>query len=291
MSVDSDLVRPAAHTHAPPVRRPSWWRQLNATPVSRSLAGILLGLVLLTGAAWAYLVHAGNGMDGHGAMSPTMGVGPMLFLAIWIAMTVATMFPTAAPMILMYGRVAGNRRTNGSTWAPTWLFVSGYLVLWTSLGVVAYGIAVGAEQIGEQLPWVQDNAVRLGGAVIVLAGAYQFSRVKDRCLTECRSPLMFLGTHWREGRRGAVVMGMHHGLHCAGCCVALMAVLVPIGMMNMAALAGITAFVYAEKVLPGWRVMRSVAGVALIAFGLLVTASPGILPGPQAVTGHHMGHP
>ncbi len=95
--------------------------------------------------------------------------------------------------------------------------------------------------------------------------------------------------HWRDGRGGALRMGIHHGWHCAGCCWALMAMLFPLGMMNIAALAGVTAFIYAEKVLPGWQVMRYVAGAALLAYGLAVLVEPSLLPGAmsQPVHTHH----
>ena len=131
----------------------------------------------------------------------------------------------------------------------------------------------------------RGHAARIGGVLIAAAGAYQFSSWKDRCLTECRSPLAFVMQHWRDGRGGAVRMGVVHGWECAGCCWALMALMFPLGMMNIAALAGVTAFVYAEKVLPGAAVLRRVAGIALIVFGLAVLAHPALLPGSMP---HHM---
>jgi predicted metal-binding membrane protein len=228
-------------------------------------------------------------MDHADAMTPTMGMGAALFLAVWVAMMTATMFPAVSPMVLMYARIAAAKRTNGKAWTPVWLFVSGYLLLWTGLGLVAYLGAVAAERLAAHVGWVDDNAARIGGGLIVVAGAYQFSRLKDRCLTECRSPLAFVMEHWRDGRGGAVAMGIHHGRHCAGCCWALMAMLFPLGMMNIAALAGVTAFIYAEKVLPGWQIMRYVAGSALLAYGLAVLVDPSLLPGSPAhrIHTHH----
>jgi predicted metal-binding membrane protein len=100
--------------------------------------------------------------------------------------------------------------------------------------------------------------------------------------------LAFLAEHFRPGRLGALKMGIHHGLHCAGCCVALMALLFPLGMLNIAALAGVTALIYAEKVLPGARTVRYAAGVVLIAFGFCALAEPALLPGSAMHSATHM---
>lgn len=270
------------------------WHQVTATPMSRARAGILVGLVGLTVGSWWFLLAAGPRMDGHAATSPTMGLGALLFLAVWVAMMVATMFPAVAPMVLMFARLSAVKRSSGRAFVPTWIFVSGYLLVWTVLGAAAFVLAVGAEQLARQIDVIDQNAARLGGVLIIVAGLYQFSRLKDRCLTECRSPMAFVMQHWREGRGGAVRMGMHHGWHCAGCCWALMAAMFPLGMMNIAALAAVTALVYAEKVLPNGDALRRGAGVALLALGLTVLVAPGVLPGQGDAAppdGHHHGAP
>jgi len=250
--------------------------------MSRARAGILLGLVALTVAAWAWVLL---GADGHSA-TPTMALGAPLFLAVWIAMMVATMFPAVTPMILIFARIGATRRTSGRVFVPTWLFVGGYLLVWTALGAVAFTAALGAEALARHFDVLARNAALVGGALIVVAGAFQFSRLKDRCLSACRSPLAFVVQHWRDGRLGAVRMGVRHGWHCAGCCWALMMLMFPLGVMNIVALAGVTALVYAEKVLPHARGVRQVAGATLIAYGLLVIVDPSLLPGS---TMHHAG--
>ena len=111
-------------------------------------------------------------------------------------------------------------------------------------------------------------------------------------MTECRSPLAFLAEHWRPGGRGALDMGIRHGLNCAGCCWALMAMLFPLGMMNIAALGAVTTFIYAEKAIPRSRVISYAAGFGLIAFGLLALIEPSLLPGSahtMPMGHHHMG--
>jgi predicted metal-binding membrane protein len=267
---------------------PRLLRSVRATPMSRARAGILLGLAALTVASWWYLLERRDAMTAHQAMTPTMGLPALLFLAVWVAMMVATMFPAVAPMVLMFARISASKRTAGRAFLPTWLFVTGYLVVWTALGAVAYVGALGAQHLAGQVDAIDHNAARIGGGLIVVAGAYQFSRLKDRCLTECRSPLAFVMQHWRDGRLGAVRMGIHHGWECAGCCWALMAMMFPLGMMNIAALAGVTGFIYAEKVLPRGHTLRYAAGAALIVFGLAVLVHPALLPG---MTGDAMTMP
>jgi predicted metal-binding membrane protein len=270
------------------------WRQVTATPMSRARAGILLALIVLTAGSWWFLLAAGSDMDSH-ATTPTMGMGVLLFLAVWVAMMVATMFPAVAPMVLMFARLSAVKRSSGRAFVPTWIFLCGYLLVWTALGAAAFVLAVGAERLARQVEVIDDNAARLGGLLIIGAGLYQFSRLKDRCLTECRSPMAFVMQHWREGRLGAVRMGVHHGWHCAGCCWAVMAMMFPLGMMNIAVLAAVTAFIYAEKVLPNGDALRRGAGVALLAFGLAVLVSPGLLPGHGGEAhqdgGHHYSAP
>ncbi|MGQ0466920.1 MAG: DUF2182 domain-containing protein [Sporichthyaceae bacterium] len=284
MSTLTSGPSPAAPTHDHAHERTPLWRLVTATPMSRARAGILLGLALLTAAAWAYALGLGSGEH---AGSPTMGLGAGLFLAAWMAMMVATMFPAIAPMVLMVARISANKRGAGHAVSPLKFFLAGYLLLWTAIGIPVYFAAVGAEHLAAHVDVVADNAARIGGGLIVLAGAYQFTALKDRCLTACRSPLAFVMQHWRDGRLGALRMGLHHGWHCAGCCAALMVAMFPLGMMNVAALVTVTALIYAEKVLPSGQRIRIGAGAALILFGLAVLIEPGLLPGSLA---HHGGH-
>ncbi len=264
-----------------PPARAGWWRQATATPMSRARTGILVGLVALTVAAWAWVLL---GDDGQHSATPTMGLGVPLFLAVWIAMTVATMFPAVAPMVLMFARIGAARRTSGRVFVPTSLFVGGYLLVWTALGVVAYTAALGAEALAARVDVVVRNAGLVAGALIVIAGAFQFSRLKDRCLSACRSPLAFVTQHWREGRLGAVRMGVRHGWHCAGVLLGVDDADVPARRDEHRGLGGRHRLVYAEKVLPHAHAVRQVAGALLIAYGLLVIVDPSLLPGSPTHT-------
>ena len=133
--------------------------------------------------------------------------------------------------------------------------------------------------------WLMENGARLGGAVLIAAGLYQLSPLKRACLTRCRTPLQFVLTSWRDGYGGAFRMGLTHGVYCLGCCWLLFVILFPLGLMNVAAMAVITALIFAEKSLPAGHRIGQVAAAALIAYGLLVLVVPGALPGTLAGRG------
>jgi predicted metal-binding membrane protein len=265
-----------------------------ATPRAPSLPReriiILSALLVLSALAWALVAwralsmsapSSTNAMDGAmpAPAGLTMGMSATLFLAIWIAMMVAMMFPSAAPMVLMFNAIAVGKRQRGQAYTPTWIFVAGYLLVWTLAGVAAYLAALGLDALAAQSMFLMDNASRIGGALLVLAGIYQLTPLKNVCLSACRTPTQFLMTSWRDGPGGAVRMGFSHGAYCLGCCWLLFAILFPLGMMNIAALALLTALIFAEKVLPVGRQVSVIAGIALIAYGALVIVSPSFLPG------------
>jgi predicted metal-binding membrane protein len=139
-----------------------------------------------------------------------------LFIAIWAVMMVAMMFPAAAPMILMFGAIYASKRRQEQPYVPTWIFVSAYLLVWVLSGVVAYVLAIEVEKLAGQSMWLMENAARIGGAILVIAGLYQLSPLKNVCLSKCRTPLQFLLTSWHDGYAGAVRMGIEHGALLAG---------------------------------------------------------------------------
>ena len=246
-------------------------------PLTRERNLILGSLLALAAGAWALLAWQSASAE-EDMMGLTMGMGAPLFIAIWVAMMVAMMFPTAAPMILTFARVQANRRQQSRPFVPTWVFVSSYLVVWTVFGVLAYGVAVGGERLADQSMWLMDNAARIGGGVLILAGLYQLSPLKYTCLSKCRTPLGFILSSWRDGYGGSFRMGLEHGTYCLGCCWLLFVILFPLGIMNVAAMAAITLLIFAEKSLPAGRQMGQLAALALIAYGALVLAVPDALP-------------
>lgn len=248
-----------------------------------SLSGqrnLILGLLLvLAAAAWALLAWQARSAGADMAMaSPTMGMRAPLFLAIWIVMMVAMMFPTAAPMILTFHAVQAGKRQRGEAFVATWVFVAAYLLVWTLSGVAAYAGALAAEAIAARAGLSSTLAARIGGAILIVAGLYQFTPLKNRCLSHCRTPIGFVMTSWRDGTAGAVRMGLLHGTYCLGCCWLLFVILFPLGIMNLAAMAIITLVIFAEKTLPWGRPIARTVAAALLAYGVLVLAAPQVLP-------------
>jgi predicted metal-binding membrane protein len=238
---------------------------------------ILISLAILSAGAWTIVVRQAHSM-GNQAMGLTMGMDATLFLAVWVAMMIAMMFPAAAPMILMFAQVQAGKRRQGGASVPIWLFTGTYLALWAAVGVAAYLTAIGLQQLGDHTSWLADNGPRLGGLLLIGAGLYQFTPLKHACLTKCRSPLAFVMTSWRDGPAGAVRMGLTHGLYCLGCCWLLFAILFPLGMMNIAVLAVFTLLIFAEKSLPFGDRLAWITAIALIAYGLAILISPQLLP-------------
>ena len=237
---------------------------------------ILISLLTLAAVSWVLVVRQTGMPEGAG---PTMGMTVPLFLAAWVAMMVAMMFPTAAPMIMMFATVSTGKRQRGQPFVPTWIFVGSYLMIWVAFGVLADIVAVGAGALSKQSIWVMENAPRLGGLLLLLAGAYQLSPLKNVCLTKCRSPLSFILTSWRDGPTGAVRMGLKHGAYCLGCCWLLFAILFPLGIMNIAVMVALTLLIFAEKTVPIGPMIGRLAGVGLIGYGALVVLVPHVLPG------------
>ena len=238
---------------------------------------ILGGLLLLAALAWAFLVWQSSMVSGQ-AMGLTMGMSALLFIVIWIVMMMAMMFPASASMILTFSKIYTSKRQQGHPFVPSWVFVSAYLLVWSLCGAVAYPLAWGIEHLAAQSMWLMDNASRFSGGVLLVAGLYQLSPLKDVCLAKCRSPLQFILTSWRDGYGGAFRMGLEHGAYCLGCCWLLFVILFPLGLMNLAVMALVTALIFSEKILPMGRLISKLAGIALVAYGILVIFLPTALP-------------
>src|SRR4051812_32313495 len=240
-----------------------------ADPISFQ-RNVILGLLLaLAAAAWVVLVWQGVSAEMDMAMdSLTMGLRAPLFLAIWIIMMVAMMFPTAAPMIVTFHRVQAGKRQRGEAFVSTWIFVAAYLLVWGLSGVAAYVGALAAEAVAARVALSPATAARVGGTLLIAAGLYQLTPLKDLCLSKCRTPITFIMTSWRDGAAGALRMGLLHGAYCLGCCWLLFVILFPLGIMNIAAMAVITLVIFAEKTMPWGRAAARAAAAGLIGFGL-----------------------
>jgi predicted metal-binding membrane protein len=246
--------------------------------VTLVVVGVLVGLAAV---AWWSTVRQANSMSdmvsglGQVGVRASNDMTVPIFMGMWVAMMVAMMFPTVAPIVLAH-RMVVQRRGEGAT--PTVAFVVGYLIVWSLIGVVplvgflAFRNLSGGAADSRWLP-------TLAGGILAGAGAYQFTRWKATCMKACRTPMSFLMTHeFGGGSRSAFRAGLSHGAYCLGCCWALMAVLVVVGLMNLVWMAAIALVFLAEK---NWKHavgLTKVIGLGLIGLGIAVIASPGILP-------------
>src|SRR5262245_28809759 len=237
---------------------------------------VILGLLLaLAAAAWVVLVWQRAGANTDMVMnSLTMGLRAPLFLTIWVIMMVAMMFPTAAPMILTFHKVQASKRQRGEAFVSTWMFVAAYILVWTLAGVAAYAGALAAEAVAVRVALSPATAARIGGVLLLAAGIYQLTPLKDLCLSKCRTPITFIMTSWRDGAAGALAMGLLHGAYCLGCCWLLFVILFPLGIMNIAAMAIITLIIFAEKKLPLGCLVPCAAAVEVALYGVFVLPVP-----------------
>jgi predicted metal-binding membrane protein len=194
------------------------------------------------------------------------------FVPIWVAMMAAMMLPSVAPMVAMHSTVERRRRDLGRPvkWGGSAAFAGGYLLTWTVFGLLAYALVELLRSVDvDALSWSGDGRY-VAAAVIAAAAAYQLTPLKDVCLSKCRSPLAFVVGSWRDGRAGAVRMGVEQGAWCVGCCWALMATLFVLGVMNIAWMAAIGALIALEKLLPWVRLANRGAALILACLAALV---------------------
>jgi predicted metal-binding membrane protein len=239
---------------------------------------VLAGVAGLSALAWAYLLALAWRMP-HREMAMAMAMPHMqaweatevlLTWVMWAVMMVAMMTPSAAPMILMFATVNRRRRGQQGPFVPTTVFLLGYLLVWGGFSVVATLAQWGLHTAALLSPMMVSTSPLLGGVLLLAAGIFQWTPLKSTCLTQCRSPLGFLMTEWREGASGALLMGLRHGRYCVGCCWVLMALLFVAGVMNLLWVAAMAAFILVEKVLPRGELVGRVVGGMLMLAGLVL---------------------
>ncbi len=243
----------------------------------RDLATAWALIVLIAALAWVLTV--GQALD-MGIEPGTMGMALPLFLLLWLAMMAAMMLPSVAPVAVTWAKGIA-RQSSGATRAlRSTEFVAGYLIVWTAFGLLAYGaLALTGDLVGRD-----PNAGKwIGAAAFALAGLYQLGPLKNICLRHCRSPMAQLMRYasYRPRMRDLRV-GLHHGAYCLGCCWALMVVLIPLGVMNIAAMAGLAALIFLEKLWYRGPQLARVAGVAFLVLAVLALFQDWLLPGLQS---------
>ena len=193
-----------------------------------------------------------------------------LFLPMWAIMMAAMMLPAFIPMATTFSSVYRRRRATSHAYVPSWVFVAGYVVLWSLSGVPGYLGKLGVESLAGRFTSVQTGAALVGASVVIAAGLYQLTSWKEQCLSRCRNPMSFVMHDWQEGYAGAFRMGINQGWYCVGCCWALMLVMLPLGLMNLIWMAGLAVVILLERLAPtGLRVSR-ISGLALTAAGLIL---------------------
>jgi predicted metal-binding membrane protein len=229
-------------------------------------------LLIAAAGAWAATVALAGGMTG---MTGTMGLGLAVFVLVWTLMMAAMMLPSVTPTASLYAKTVRTNRTARITG-----LVVGYLAVWAVAGLPAYGLAWLAGWLTGRHP---GAAHVLAVAVFASCGVYQLSRLKDRCLAHCRSPLALLlhyGSY--QGRFRDLRAGAHHGGYCLGCCWGLMVVLLAVGVMNIAAMVGLAAVVLIEKTWRWGAAAGRLAGAAALALAVAIIWFPWLAPGLHA---------
>ena len=234
---------------------------------------VISGLLVVIVLSWVYLFAGAGTMQEMGDMLMPMSSGPwtvkhaMVMLVMWAVMMAAMMLPSATPMILLYATIARNRHAKGQPAVESGIFMLGYGAIWIAFSLGAVALQFALERATMLSPMMEATSITLAGGLLIAAGIYQWTPLKQACLLRCRSPLDFVLTHWRNGARGAFVMGVWHGTYCVGCCWMLMLLLFVGGVMNLGWIAGIAIFVLVEKLVPAGHWIGRGAGVLLIGWG------------------------
>ncbi len=256
--------------------------------LKRDRSVVLAGLIILVVFAWAYLFLQARDMSSMMQYCAVMGREMVMAQAepwrsgdvamifvMWSVMMVAMMVPSASPMLLIFASTNRRRRELHRPFVPTFVFLLGYLVVWTAFSALATLAQWRLHSAALISPMMESTNPVLSGVLLVAAGLFQWSPLKGTCLAHCRSPLAFISTQWQDGMYGAFVMGVRHGLYCLGCCWALMCLLFVMGVMNLLWIAVIAVFVLLEKVVPAqaqfW--VGRVAGIVLAVWGVWLLAA------------------
>ncbi|MHB9860109.1 DUF2182 domain-containing protein [Streptomyces sp. YIM S03343] len=243
---------------------------------TRDLAVAWLLVVLIAVPAWVLTIGQARDM---GVEPGTMGMALPLFLVLWVTMMAAMMLPSMAPVAITWVRGIGRQSSGWARTARTVEFVGGYLLAWTAFGLLAYAaLAITGDLVDRH-----STAGRwIGSVAFLLAGLYQLGPLKNVCLRHCRNPLSQL-VRYAGFRRPArdLRVGVHHGAYCVGCCAGLMVVLIPLGVMNVAAMAGLAVVIFVEKLWSWGPLLARVVGVLFLFLAVLAPFQDWLLPGLQ----------
>jgi predicted metal-binding membrane protein len=256
------------------------------TALRRDRLVVVAGLVIVAGAAWSWtLAGVGMPMDHGGSMAMHETIGSvattaaawspshaaLIFLMWWIMMT-AMMVPSAAPLVLLAAALHRRKGRDGRPDLMASLLTAGYLAVWGAFSLVATLAQWSLGLAGLISPGTMAAGPVVAGGILLAAGLYQLTPLKQACLRRCRSPVGFVTTHWQPGLAGAFRMGLAHGAYCVGCCWFLMALLFAGGVMNPFWIGAIALYVLAEKFTPRGHLLSRASGLLLAATGIVMLA-------------------
>lgn len=237
----------------------------------------LVGLTLLVavGLCWAWLIAMARDMYGPmtGASEWMMTdnwdfAHQVLLFAMWVVMMAGMMLPSAAPVLLLYVGVVRKSPEAASASLRAHVFAGGYLAVWTAFSLLVTVLQLLLRQGLLLTPMMETRNRIFACALLLLAGLYQLTPYKGACLKSCRAPVEYIVQHWKPGVSGAFRLGLQHGLHCLGCCWALMLLLFVGGVMNLSCMGLLTVFVLVEKLAPLGAQSRRISGLLIIALGI-----------------------
>ena len=259
----------------------------DTTVLRRDRIVIILAFTLLTALAWSYLLWLAadmgmGGMDMTGFRMIPSGMGLMIpaqmpwramefafVFAMWTVMMVGMMTPSAMPMILMYARVGRETEPQAAPLSATVWFAAGYFLVWTAFALLATFVQWAFERTAVLDSAMASTSNVVGGLLFVAAGAYQWTQLKDVCLTQCQTPFAFLMHHggFRRDALGSLILGLRHGAYCVGCCWALMALLLVGGVMNVLWIVLLALVILLEKVTSFGSPIARRVGIVLVVGG------------------------
>lgn len=251
------------------------WPRVSDLRLFTALMGALIALAWLVLWAWGQSPY-GRFLRHEELGEVTFGGGALLlvlvFVAGWTLMTVAMMLPTSLPLVALFHALVRQRPDRARL---VLLLIVGYLSTWTLFGVVVHIGDRGVHGAVEQSPWLEANAWILVTATLALAGVYQFTPLKYRCLDKCRSPLSFIMEHWRgrHDQAQAFRLGVDHGIFCIGCCWSLMLLMFAVGVGNVGWMLALGTVMAVEKNMPWGRRLSAPIGVVLLGWGIYLFGS------------------
>jgi predicted metal-binding membrane protein len=193
----------------------------------------------------------------------------LLFL-MWLVMMIAMMTPSVTPLILLFATVNRKRKQQNRPFVNTAYLIAGYFLVWSVYSLVATSLQWLLQQVSLLNAEMETTSKILGSVILIITGIFQFTPLKQTCLKSCSSPMNFIMQHWKEGKQGALLMGIKNGLYCVGCCWLLMVLLFFAGVMNLLWVALISLFILIEKISSPVKWIPQLAGICLIAYGIFL---------------------